>query len=403
MHYMQAEARGVRVWHIANIGSGRLLEWSEIKKHHHGNTVVDPCVPLIHVPAAIDPNRAADKSMVVASNEFEPKIHRSHRNVKARKKLKELRAADKARTRELKHRQSVRELLIRFEEGNSLRCQWCSAVMSSLKALTKHQQCGCTRTRGKAAVAAAAAAAAETNIGPASQPMPTPSNAHVTTPDEASDHAVETLPLGYAWKALRDHVTETVSERARAILEQAFLRGEAKGGDRRSCFQMEETVAGRLPVEERVSRYTIQTWLSNRLKQEKDNNNPKIVRKRAIASERKKLLVEAWGFDTFSMTKTQIVEHLQSPGIGCTVRNRHNPTGDFQLSSKKSVLLQLLHSKLQVPATYANVDIFIADVQSKSQDAGKRAVLAMSTTGHTGNPFPHPLPYYLLPSVSLLL
>ena len=69
--------------------------------------------------------------------------------------------------------------------------------------------------------------------------------------------------MGYAWTSLRDHVTEIVGDRARKILEQSFLRGEVKGGDRRSCFQMEETLAARLPVEERVSRYTIQvrsTW-----------------------------------------------------------------------------------------------------------------------------------------------
>ena len=47
-----------------------------------------------------------------------------------------------------------------------------------------------------------------------------------------------TLTKGYAWMALRAHVTETVGTRALTILEQAFQRGVAKGGDRKSCFQM---------------------------------------------------------------------------------------------------------------------------------------------------------------------
>ena len=46
------------------------------------------------------------------------------------------------------------------------------------------------------------------------------------------------LCMGYAWEALRDHVTEVVGIRAASILEQAFQRGTAKGYDRQSCFQM---------------------------------------------------------------------------------------------------------------------------------------------------------------------
>ena len=43
-----------------------------------------------------------------------------------------------------------------------------------------------------------------------------------------------------------------------------------------TCVQ-EEILAGRLPVEDRVSRYAIQPWLSNRLKQEKENADPKVL------------------------------------------------------------------------------------------------------------------------------
>ena len=113
-----------------------------------------------------------------------------------------------------------------------------------------------------------------------------------------------------------------MGKRARDILEDAFLCGVAKGGDRRSCFQMEERLAARLPVEERVSRYTIQTWLSTRLKKQKEMSNPKFVHKQAVELERKRLLIQAWGFDTSTMTKKQIIVKLVSPEIGCTMRTR---------------------------------------------------------------------------------
>ena len=102
IHYMQAEQGGVRVWHVANIGTGKLLPWSFIKKHHHGKTVVDPCVPLIHVPAAIDPSRAADIRTAVPSNEFAAKIHRSHMSVKMMKLAKQMRVEDRKRERQVR-------------------------------------------------------------------------------------------------------------------------------------------------------------------------------------------------------------------------------------------------------------------------------------------------------------
>lgn len=192
--------------------------------------------------------------------------------------------------------------------------------MSSLKALTKHQRCGCTRERGKKASAdtVAAAAAIEVNVVTESE---SPS---MSPPAEKESD----LPLGYGWKALRSHVTEEVGKRARVILEQSFQRGELKGGDRRSCFEMQETLAARLPVEERLSWHTIQNWLSTRIQQEKDNKNPMIVRKRAVVAERRKLLVEAWGFDSMSMTIKEIIKKLID--IGCKVKSRQNPTGEFK-------------------------------------------------------------------------
>ena len=191
-----------------------------------------------------------------------------------------------------------------------------------------------------------------------------------------------TLTIGYAWRALRDHVTETVGKRARAILEDAFLCGVVKGGDRRSAFQMEEMLAARLPVEERVSRYTCQTWLSARVKRQKQMNDPKFVYKDAAERERKRLLVEAWGFDTSSMTKDDLIEKLVDD-LGCTVRNKNNRTGDFVRSVSKKNLLSILYSKLQAPVPFTNVDDFIQHVEARSKQAGARAVRSMTNVEGT--------------------
>ena len=147
IHYMEAETTGVRVWHVAKIGPGKLISWEEIKRHHHGKEVVNPEVPLIEVEAAIDRHR--DVTNAVSSKEFEPKIHRSHQNVKARKKRKAIRAADRRRAYEHKYELSVQDFVRRYDEEILLKCKWCSQVFSSIKARTKHQKCVCTRKRGK--------------------------------------------------------------------------------------------------------------------------------------------------------------------------------------------------------------------------------------------------------------
>ena len=174
-----------------------------------------------------------------------------------------------------------------------------------------------------------------------------------TTVDEVGDEVEEdphtspgqqTLSLGYAWKALSKCLTETIGERAEKILEQAFLRGVAKGGDRHSCFQMEETLANRLPVEERVSRYRIQSWLSSRLTKQKQDNDPKFVHKRAVEECRKRLLVKVWGFDPESMTKAQIIKTLEKKHR-LMPRTRSNPKGCFHKGDKKAELVELLQKQ----------------------------------------------------------
>ena len=164
--------------------------------------------------------------------------------------------------------------------------------------------------------------------------------------DPPTSPGQQTLSLGYAWKALSKCLTETIGKRAEKILEQAFLRGVAKGGDRHSCFQMEETLANRLPVEERVSRYRIQSWLSSRLTKQKQNSDPKFVHKRAVEACRKRLVVKEWGFDPESMTKPQIIETLEKKHR-LLPRTRDNPTGCFIKSNSKVVIVKVLQKQQQ--------------------------------------------------------
>ena len=291
IHFMQLETLGVRVWHVANVGVGQLITWETIKKYHHGKNVCDPCVPLIHVPAAVDPSRT--KETAINTNEFVPKIHRSHRNVKAKKRELELRRESKRRLREHNYEKQVVNFKTRVEEVKALQCQWCFKFLSSIEALQRHQQNGCAKAFGRAKKESSGVASGVESSKPnveSSEPNP-------SAKSDVPGPSVPTLTRGYAWKALRDHVTEDVGPRAASILESGFQRGTCKGGDRQSCFELvsvavsysssptypnpnphlqEEQLAGRLPVEERVSRYTIQTWLSSRLQKEKDDNNPQV-------------------------------------------------------------------------------------------------------------------------------
>jgi hypothetical protein len=171
-HYMEAEEDGVRVWHVAGIGRGRLITWKEIKEHHHDIKVVDPCVEMLDVPAAVDRNRAGNADAIPPSNEMKLKIHRSHRNVRARKKMRKKRVKERKIQQELNYKKEVEVYTRRIKEENFLKCFCCSKVLHSVKALEKHQMNGgCTSVKGKvkwadtgkrkiAAAAAAAAAAA---------------------------------------------------------------------------------------------------------------------------------------------------------------------------------------------------------------------------------------------------
>ena len=159
-HYMEADPDGVRVWQVAGIGPGRLIPWNEVKKHFRGKEVVDPCVPLVDVDAAVDAHRAGNADAVPSSKEMKGKIHRTHVNVKRRKKMKQLKVKEKRDQRAFNYQKSVEEFSRRIEEEKRHRCKWCSKVMATVESLTKHQKDGCTSKKGK--IAAAAATTVET-------------------------------------------------------------------------------------------------------------------------------------------------------------------------------------------------------------------------------------------------
>ena len=233
IHYIECEERGTRVWHVAGVGEGRLIPWETIKAHHNGKNVVDPCVPLIHVSAAIDPARATPGGNPLPSNELAGKIHRSHVNVKARKKQRKLRSEAKKRLREHRYHKQVEVYERRLQEVKNRTCPWCSKWFISIAALRRHQKNGCTSALGKMKLAVADAE--ETDVH-AEQETSNANTVPVSAPAPVVD--APALDRGYAWIALRAHITEVVGPRATVILEQAFRRGIAKGGDRQSCFQM---------------------------------------------------------------------------------------------------------------------------------------------------------------------
>ena len=60
------------------------------------------------------------------------------------------------------------------------------------------------------------------------------------------------------------------------ILIEEFRKGELKGGDRQSCFQMEQSLRVKFSsnVANWVDRYSIQSWLSTYIDRRKKENDP---------------------------------------------------------------------------------------------------------------------------------
>ena len=71
---------------------------------------------------------------------------------------------------------------------------------------------------------------------------------------------------------MKDHI----SKEAEAVLIEEFHNGELKGGDRQSCFQMEQSLRIKFSsnVANWVDRYSIQSWLSTYIDRRKKENDP---------------------------------------------------------------------------------------------------------------------------------
>ena len=89
------------------------------------------------------------------------------------------------------------------------------------------------------------------------------------------------------------------------------------------------------------------------------------------------MLKSAWGLDTSTLTKTDLVQHLQNRG--CTIRTR-GQAGDFKPTDKRPRLVALLHSKMPVPPPYSSVTAFIKAITVKAKAEGDAAVLSISGT-----------------------
>ena len=99
------------------------------------------------------------------------------------------------------------------------------------------------------------------------------------------------------------------------------------------------------------------------------------------------MLKSAWDIDTSTLTKVQLGKILLEHG--CTISVRCRP-GDFKLSDRRQILVDLLHSKLPVPPPHDSVTTFLVDVKNKAVAEGTAAVLTMSSS--PGQPRPSPPP-----------
>ena len=95
--------------------------------------------------------------------------------------------------------------------------------------------------------------------------------------------------------SVKDHI----SKEAEAVLIEEFHNGELKGGDRQSCFQMEQSLRIKFSsnVANSVDRYSIQSWLSTYIDRRKKENDPLYqweVRRKQVTST---MMRGRWGCD----------------------------------------------------------------------------------------------------------
>ena len=97
----------------------------------------------------------------------------------------------------------------------------------------------------------------------------------------------------------------------------------------------------------------------------------------------KRIMEEAWGFATTTLTKEELKTLLLARG--CTISTRRRG-GDFKPNAKKQTLVDLLHTKLPVPPPHTSVSDFLMHADERAQAEGTAAVLAMSGQSATPRP-----------------
>ena len=139
-------------------------------------------------------------------------------------------------------------------------------------------------------------------------------------------------------------------------------------------IMMEHELYNKLSVELCCDRYRIQSWLSTRLKQEKDAVTPKLVRKKAVEKEKARLCIAGWGMYPAGLRKKELVAAMQEKGT-------EEEAKEAKMSVKNDALLAMLYAALDVPANAAEgvttVEEFVAWVEKEANVAGQSAVDAI--------------------------
>ena len=106
-----------------------------------------------------------------------------------------------------------------------------------------------------------------------------------TTADDAdAANAAESQPISEDEVAqghglLDGRLATDVDPVAEQVLEQEFLKGVLRKGQKQGIFDMEQAIARVIPLTKRPGRYRIGSWVSGRLEREKKGNGGSVNRK----------------------------------------------------------------------------------------------------------------------------
>ena len=108
--------------------------------------------------------------------------------------------------------------------------------------------------------------------------------------------------------------------------------------------------------------------------QHDDAVTPKLVRKKAVETEKARLCIAGWGVYPAGLRKKELVAAMQEKGT-------EEEAKEAKMSVKNDALLAMLYAALDVPANAAEgvttVEEFVAWVEKEANVAGQSAVDAI--------------------------